>query len=792
MPGGFDVIVVGGGHAGAEGAWAAANLGARVALVTLDPACIGLMPCNPAIGGLAKGQIVREIDALGGLMGLAADATGIMFKTLNTSRGPAVRGPRCQCDKHAYAEAVRALLESRDEIEIIAGSVERVLTAPVGRASRPSIPGTVGRASRPSIQATVGRASRPSIQATVGRASRPSIPGTVGRASRPSIQATVGRASRPSIPGTVGRASRPSSVLGVLIRDTKRGVERTLRAPAVVVTTGTFMRGLMHRGVKRTPGGRDGEASAVGIAAWLREMGFELGRLKTGTPPRLRRSTIDWDGLESQIGDDPCEPFSDLTRTGRNPLIRAFPALEQVGCRITRTTPAIHDLIRANLDRAPMYNGQVESVGPRYCPSIEDKVVRFRDRDTHHVFLEPESHRDESVYCNGVSTSLPEDVQREMVRRLPGCARAEILKFGYAVEYDSIRPHQIDATCAAKGFVGLFFAGQINGTSGYEEAAGQGLLAGLNAVRCGRGEAPITLGRDQAYIGVMMDDLVVRTPVEPYRMFTSRAEHRLLLRADNAADRLTALGREIGLVDDVRWRLFEARRVAMAEIEAWIESARMGGERVSIALKRPGFGEADLLAALDEGDSGTGGSRTIKESGAGVSPTTQDGGTGVSPTTQDGGTGVSPTTQDSGMGVSPTTQDGGTGVSPMTQDGGTGVSPMTQDGGTGVSPVWRAAARTALANRQYAGYLDRQRAEIRRQTEMERRAIPVWLEFDTVTGLRAEARASLTRFSPATFGQASRLEGVTPADLSLLLIAAKRGPMHEAREGERVDARAGA
>jgi len=659
MQRGFEVIVVGGGHAGAEAAWAAANVGVRVALVTLDPARIGLMPCNPAIGGIAKGQMVREIDALGGLMGLAADASGIMFKTLNVSRGPAVRGPRAQCDKHVYAETVRRLLAGREQITIIAGRVERVLTDPPRVSVRP------------------------------------------------------------------GQSSQRPAVRGVVVTDAETGESRELRAGAVVITTGTFMRGLMHKGAVLTPGGRDGEASADGVAGWLREVGFELGRLKTGTPPRLRRSTIDWDALEAQAGDDPPEPFSDLTGAGLNPAAVDFPALAQTECRITRTTPAIHGLIRKNLDRAPMFNGQVEAAGPRYCPSIEDKVVRFSEREAHHVFLEPESHRDESVYCNGISTSLPEDVQREIVRGLPGCGRAEVLKFGYAVEYDSIRPHQIDASCAAKGVAGLFFAGQINGTSGYEEAAGQGLLAGLNAARHARGGAPRTLGRDQAYIGVMMDDLVVRTPVEPYRMFTSRAEHRLTLRADNAADRLTPIGRRLGLVDDARWRLFEARREARALIESMVDSARVDGEPLAHRLKRPGFGERDLLAALDL---------------------------------------------------------------PRIQPVGSALWRAFSRWAR--SPdracVMRAAARTVLADRQYAGYLDRQRAEIRRQREMERRAIPGWLDYGAVTGLRAEARAALARFRPATYGQASRLEGVTPADVSLVMIAARRGPTEGAH------ARAGA
>jgi tRNA uridine 5-carboxymethylaminomethyl modification enzyme len=605
----FDVIVVGGGHAGAEAAWAAANLGAQVALVTLDPARMGVMPCNPSIGGLAKGQIVREIDALGGLMGLVADATGIMFKVLNTSRGPAVRGPRCQCDKHAYAETVQSFLQRRTEITIIAGSVE-------------------------------------------------------------SIDSTGAR------------------IRGVTVRPAT-GERFSLVAPAVVLTTGTFMRGLMHCGAERIEGGRHGEGAANTISAALRDLGFELNRLKTGTPPRLRRSTIDWSGLEAQHGDADPIPFSDLTTNGLNPQAPGFPAIEQVECRVSSTNAAIHDIIRDNLHLAPMYNGQIDSAGPRYCPSIEDKVVRFADRDSHHIFLEPESLRDESVYCNGISTSLPAAIQQEIVRRVPGCERAEILQPGYAVEYDMVPAHQIDATCMTKRVHGLFLAGQINGTSGYEEAAGQGLLAGLNAARCSRGDEAVTLGRDQAYIGVMMDDLVTKTPVEPYRMFTSRAEHRLLLRADNASDRLTPLGREWGLVDEARWRVYERRAEALKRVHRTIDQSRRHGESLATLVKRPGFDVAELRESI-------------------------------------------------------------------------------------ASDIDESVLATALADRQYAGYIARHQAEVKRQASMEHRRIPATIDYAIIQGLRAEARESLTQFRPATFGQASRLEGVTPADLSIILIEARR------------------
>ena len=629
----YKVIVIGGGHAGAEAAWAAANLlpaaehgAGAVGLVTLRADTVGVMSCNPAIGGLAKGQLVREIDALGGLMGLAADATGINFKMLNVSRGPAVRGPRAQCDKHAYARAVQSLVRSREEIETIDGRVERLLV-------------------------------------------------------------------------------EDGRVVGVEVES--GGVVRVLAAPSVVLTTGTFMRGLMHEGERRTPGGRHGEAAASRISESLRGLGFELGRLKTGTCPRLKRSTIDWDGLPAQWGDEPPTPFSDLTapdgaggafqwRAGALVMDR-FPLLEQVDCRQSATNERIHDVIRANLHRAPMFTGQIEGAGPRYCPSIEDKVVRFAERTGHGVFLEPESHEDECVYCNGISTSLPRDVQDEIVRLMPGCERAGIVRYGYAVEYDFVPTRQTRRTLEAKRVAGLYLAGQINGTSGYEEAAAQGLVAGVNAVRWARGEGEWVLGREEAYIGVLMDDLVTRTPVEPYRMFTSRAEHRLLLRADNSADRLTPVASRLGLLEASelgtrRMSLFDRRVREKRELNAAIEGTRIDGVPVSTLIRRPEF-DVDALR------------RAVGDRVGALSP-----------------------------------------------------------------GVWA----SVHADRRYEAYVARQQAEIKRQRELERRRIPVGIDFERLGALRAEARQALARFRPATFGQAARLEGVTPADLTLLGVLVKR------------------
>ena len=501
-----EVIVVGAGHAGVEAAWAAARMGRDVALCTLSMDTIAHMPCNPAIGGTAKGHLVREIDALGGLMGTAIDATAIQFKLLNRSRGPAVWSPRAQADKRVYSAWVRAALEREPNISWIVGRAGRILVED-------------------------------------------------------------------------GRVS------GLALEDGER-----YRCDALVVTTGTFLNGLIHVGPDQRPAGRAGEPPSRDLAESLKSFGFSWGRLKTGTPPRLHRRSIDFSRFAEERGDDPPVPFSFLSG-----------AIErtQISCHLVHTTERVHQLVRDHIAVSPLYNGQISGIGPRYCPSLEDKVMRFPHRERHQIFLEPEGIHADEIYVNGYSMSLPADVQARIVHALPGLEDAEIMRPGYAVEYDFIQPTELDRALQAHRLPGLFLAGQINGTSGYEEAGAQGLLAGINAARLVRGEVPVRLGREQAYIGVLVDDLTTRGCLEPYRMFTSRAEHRLLLRIDNADLRLTALGRDTGLVDDARWSAFEARRSRLERNQRTVQrttvtvpSGRMPAER---ALRQPDVDVRELV-----------------------------------------------------------------------------------------------------------------------------------------------------------------------------------------------------
>lgn len=594
----FDVVVVGAGHAGCEAALAAARLGAKTALLTMSCDTVAAMSCNPAIGGVAKGQIVREIDALGGEMGRVIDETGIQFRMLNRGKGPAMHSPRAQSDKKAYQFLMKYRVESQENLTLRQEAVEELQTD-----------------------------------------------------------------------------DETERIVGVKVRG-----DAVYRAKAVVLTTGTFLQAVMHTGESKAKGGRAGEGTTGTISDCLHRLGFELQRFKTGTPARLNGRTIDFAATELQPGDDEPQPFSFLTD--------ALPG-EQMPCYLTETNESIHQLIRDNLSRAPMYSGQIDSTGPRYCPSIEDKIVRFAERSSHQIFLEPEGRQTWEYYCNGISTSLPRDVQDAMIHGIRGLERAEIMRYGYAVEYDFAPPTQLKPTLETQRIAGLYFAGQINGTTGYEEAAGQGLLAGANAALDIAGESPLILDRSQAYLGVLIDDLVTKGVDEPYRMFTSRAEYRLLLRHDNADRRLTPIGKKVGLVGRERWERYERHEAEISRATATITGNRHRGNTLEEILRRPEVGWDELRELSAE-------VRDLE------------------------------------------------------------IGPL--------------ARKQVEIETKYAGYIRRQTATIEKQQKVESVRIPETFDYRAVPQLRMEAKEKLAKVRPANLGQAGRVSGVTPSDLTILML----------------------